>query len=36
MTPTYRDAFERAWGSADLQEGLTSFRERRLPGFSGR
>ena len=34
-TPDYRAAFEAAWGSADLQEGLASFRERRPPVFRG-
>ena len=30
-SPTYRAAFERAWASADLAEGLTAFAERRPP-----
>ena len=34
-TPEYREAFERAWASEDLQEGLSSFRERRVPKFRG-
>lgn len=32
---TYADAFTRAWRSADLQEGMTAFRERRRPRFRG-
>ena len=36
-TPTsYRDAFERAWGSSDLVEGRLAFAERRAPEFRGR
>jgi enoyl-CoA hydratase len=31
----YGEAFARAWGSDDLQEGLTAFRERRRPVFGG-
>lgn len=34
-TPEYAAAFTRAWASADLQEGLVSFRERRPPQFRG-
>ena len=30
-TPAYRAAFEAAWASADLQEGLQAFGERRPP-----
>jgi enoyl-CoA hydratase/carnithine racemase len=28
-------AFARAWASADLQEGLAAFRDRRRPVFRG-
>lgn len=35
-TPEYAAAFERAWASADLQEGLAAFAERRTPHFEGR
>ena len=34
--PQVADARRRAWSSADLQEGLAAFRERRPPDFHGR
>lgn len=32
----YEAAFHRAWSSADLQEGIAAFHERRPPTFHGR
>ena len=34
-SPAYRAAFEAAWASADLREGLAAFGERRAPVFGG-
>ncbi|HUQ40330.1 MAG TPA: enoyl-CoA hydratase [Acidimicrobiales bacterium] len=34
--PDVTAAFERAWSSADLTEGMTAQRERRAPRFEGR
>ncbi|HEY7071001.1 MAG TPA: enoyl-CoA hydratase-related protein [Acidimicrobiales bacterium] len=34
--PDARTAFERAWASDDLREGLAAFRDRRRPLFHGR
>jgi enoyl-CoA hydratase len=34
--PEVLAAFDRAWGSDDLREGIAAFRERRLPHFHGR
>jgi len=34
--PDVHEAWARAWGSEDLQEGIAAFRERRRPLFHGR
>ena len=34
--PDVHDAWDRAWGSEDLQEGMAAFRDRRRPVFHGR
>jgi enoyl-CoA hydratase len=34
--PDARSAFERAWTSEDLREGLAAFHDRRRPLFHGR
>ena len=34
--PDVQAAWDRAWGSDDLQEGIAAFRERRRPVFRGR
>ena len=35
-SPSFRAAFDAAWASDDLREGLAGFRERRPPEFRGR
>ena len=35
MSPTYRAAFDRAWASDDLAEGLAAFTAKRPPEFRG-
>jgi len=35
-SPEYRAAFDAAWASADLAEGLAAFADRRPPEFHGR
>jgi enoyl-CoA hydratase len=34
-SPAYAEAFATAWASADLQEGLAAFRDRRPAAFRG-
>jgi enoyl-CoA hydratase len=34
--PDVHAAWDQAWGSEDLQEGMAAFRERRRPVFHGR
>jgi enoyl-CoA hydratase len=34
--PDARDAFDRAWASDDLREGIAAFHDRRRPAFGGR